>query len=136
VNTTLELQTGVSGENPTVSGSLTELLGESTSYSVTVPPDEAEALERGGRSVPNPVDPRTIRAGESVELAATRAGSTPTSTTRTSFGSGPGRNGSQGLQSLIDFMHGTTAGRHDLRDLPSEHPDSLLPGASVAPQCP
>jgi hypothetical protein len=52
------------------------------------------------------------------------------------LGSGPGRNGSQGLQSLIDFMQGTTAARHDLRDLPSEHPDSLLPGTSVAPQCP
>ncbi len=69
VKGTLELQTRVAGENPVVSGALTEILGESTSYSVTVPPDEAEALENGDRSVPNPVDPRTIRAGESVELS-------------------------------------------------------------------
>jgi hypothetical protein len=69
VKGTLELQTKIAGESPVVSGALTELLGESVGYSVTVPPDEAEALERGDRSVPNPVDPRTIRAGESVELS-------------------------------------------------------------------
>jgi len=69
VKATLELQTKVAGESGAVSGALTELLGESTSYSVTVPPDEAEVLEHGDRDVPNPVDPRTIHAGESVELS-------------------------------------------------------------------
>ncbi len=65
----LELQTSVSGETPVASGSLTAFLGEATTYSVTVPPDAADAIEHGDRTVPNPVDPRTIRAGESVELS-------------------------------------------------------------------
>jgi hypothetical protein len=52
------------------------------------------------------------------------------------LGSGVGRDGDVGLQSLIDFMQATTAARHDLRDWPHEHPDSLLPGSPVAPSCP
>ena len=69
VTASLELQTSVSGETPVASGSLTSFLGEATTYSVTVPPDAADAIEHGDRTVPNPVDPRTIRAGESVELS-------------------------------------------------------------------
>ena len=65
----LELQTTVSGETPVASGELKNYLGEATTYSVTVPPDAAEAIESGDRSVPNPIDPRTIRAGEAVELS-------------------------------------------------------------------
>ncbi|NUT55215.1 MAG: hypothetical protein HOQ03_04440 [Thermoleophilia bacterium] len=65
----LQLQTTVSGETPVASGELKNYLGEATSYSVTVPPDAAEAIEHGDRSVPNPIDPRTIRAGESVKLS-------------------------------------------------------------------
>jgi hypothetical protein len=52
------------------------------------------------------------------------------------LGSGVGRDGDVGLQSLIDFMMATTAARHDIHDWPSEHPDSLLPGSPVAPSCP
>ena len=52
------------------------------------------------------------------------------------LGSGVGRDGDVGLQSLIDFMMATTAARHDIHDFPSEHPDSLLPGTPVAPSCP
>jgi hypothetical protein len=51
------------------------------------------------------------------------------------LGSGVDRDGDVGMYSLIDFMQATTAARHDLRDLPSEHPDSLLPGTPVAPDC-
>ena len=69
VTASLELQTSVSGETPVASGSLTTFLGEATTYSVTVPPDAADAIESGDRPVPNPVDPRTIQAGESVELS-------------------------------------------------------------------
>jgi hypothetical protein len=69
VTGSLELQTSVSGETPVASGELSSYLGEATSYSVTVPPDAADAIEGGDRSVPNPIDPRTIRAGESVELS-------------------------------------------------------------------
>ena len=69
VTGSLELQTSVSGETPVASGSLSNYLCEATTYSVTVPPDAADAIEHGDRSVPNPVDPRTIRAGESVEVS-------------------------------------------------------------------
>ena len=69
VTASLELQTTVSGETPVASGSLTTFLGEASTYSVTVPPDAADAIEHGDRAVPNPIDPRTIRAGESVELS-------------------------------------------------------------------
>ena len=69
VTARLELQTTVSGETPVASGSLTTFLGEASTYSVTVPPDEADAIENGDRPVPNPIDPRTIQAGESVELS-------------------------------------------------------------------
>ena len=65
----LELQTTASGETPVASGELQNYLGEATTYSVTVPPDAADAIEHGDRSVPNPIDPRTIHAGESVELS-------------------------------------------------------------------
>ena len=65
----LELQTTASGETPVASGELKSYLGEATTYSVTVPPDAADAIESGDRSVPNPIDPRTIQAGESVELS-------------------------------------------------------------------
>ena len=68
VTASLELQTTVPGETPVASGSLTTFLGEASTYSVTVPPDEAE-IEHGDRPVPNPIDPRTIQAGESVELS-------------------------------------------------------------------
>ena len=52
------------------------------------------------------------------------------------LGSGVGRDGDVGLQSLIDFMQATTAARHDIHDWPHEHSDSLLPGSPVAPSCP
>ncbi|HKG66835.1 MAG TPA: hypothetical protein VKB28_22400 [Solirubrobacteraceae bacterium] len=65
----LELQTTASGETPVASGELKSYLGEATTYSVTVPSDAADAIESGDRSVPNPIDPRTIQAGESVELS-------------------------------------------------------------------
>ena len=69
VTASLELQTTVSCETPVASGSLTTFLGEASTYSVTVPPDEADKIEDGERPVPNPIDPRTIQAGESVELS-------------------------------------------------------------------
>ena len=69
VTASLELQTTVSGETPVASGSLSTFLGEASTYAVTVPPDAADAIENGDRGVPNPIDPRTIRAGESVELS-------------------------------------------------------------------
>ena len=43
--------------------------------------------------------------------------------------------GDQGLMSLVDFMRATTAARHDIHDFAAEHPDTLLPGTPVAPDC-
>jgi hypothetical protein len=90
----LELQTTASGETPVASGELKNYLGEATSYSVTVPPDAADAIEHGDRSVPNPIDPRTIRAGESVELSQ-------------EFYAGNGQKGSyRGLQLELGYDEG------------------------------
>ena len=50
---------------------------------------------------------------------------------RAYLGSGPSRNGSEGLQSMVDFMQATTAARHDIHDFPAEHPDSLMPRGSA-----
>ena len=65
----LELQAGASGETPTVSGGLQAILGEATTYSITAPAGVADDIASGERDAPNPVDPRTIQAGGSVELA-------------------------------------------------------------------
>jgi hypothetical protein len=91
----LELQTSVSGETPVASGELESYLGEATTYSVTVPPDAADAIENGDRGVPNPIDPRTIQAGESVELSQ-------------EFYAGNGQKGSyRGLQLELGYDEGT-----------------------------
>jgi hypothetical protein len=65
----LELSANASAEGAHAGGALDVHLGESTKYSVTVDPDAAEAIEHGDRRPPNPVDPRTIAQGESVQLS-------------------------------------------------------------------
>ena len=85
---------------------------------------------------PNGGDPYGVNSyfNDAYELAAS---TTPEQTLYNLYlGSGPGRNGNEGLQSMIDFMQGTTAARHDIHDFPAEHPDSLMPGLPVEPQCP
>jgi hypothetical protein len=69
VTTSLELEATAGVENPRAGGSLSGYLGESSTFEVTVSPDAAEAIEHGDRPPPNPVDPRTIREGESVQLS-------------------------------------------------------------------
>ena len=69
VSTKLELSVGGSAERGRASGSLDAHLGESTTYTVTVSPDAAEAIDAGDRDAPNPVDPTTIADGESVLLS-------------------------------------------------------------------
>ena len=68
LTTTLELQARGSAEGSTASGSLNAHLGHASKYQVTVSPDRADALEDGAQP-PNPVDPRTIAEGESVQLS-------------------------------------------------------------------
>jgi hypothetical protein len=65
----LELSANASAEGAHAGGALDVHLGESTTYSVTVDPDAAEAIEHGDRRPPNAVDPRTIAQGESVQLS-------------------------------------------------------------------
>jgi hypothetical protein len=65
----LELSANASAEGAHAGGALDVHLGESTKYSVTVDPDAADAIARGDRRPPNPVDPRTIAQGESVQLS-------------------------------------------------------------------
>ena len=68
LTTTLELQAKGSAEGSTASGSLNAHLGHASKYQVALSPDRADALEDGA-APPNPVDPRTIAEGESVQLS-------------------------------------------------------------------
>ena len=68
VGTTLKLNANAAAKNPKASGSLSAYLGQSTTYQVTVNPDSADQIADGDRPPPNPVDPTTIQAGESVQL--------------------------------------------------------------------
>ncbi len=69
VKGTLELVANAKGETAKAGGTMTGVVGSATGYSVTVPPDQVDRIAAGDRSAPNPVDPRTIRQDESVELS-------------------------------------------------------------------
>jgi hypothetical protein len=68
VATTLKL--GVTGEikNPTAGGSLAGYLGHQAKYQITTSPSAMDDIADGRRDPPNPVDPRTIADGESVQM--------------------------------------------------------------------
>ena len=66
---TVEVTVGGKGEVAKVGGGLQAVAGTATGYSVSVPPDQVDAISDGTRSAPNPVDPRSIKGGESVELS-------------------------------------------------------------------
>jgi hypothetical protein len=68
VSTGLKLTGSIKGGNEHYGGSLSTYLGKSTNYSITTSPGAMDAIAKGKRNAPNPVDPRTIKAGESVEL--------------------------------------------------------------------
>jgi hypothetical protein len=65
----LQLELTGKAKGKTTGGGLTAFIGQNTKYKVTVPPTEAEAIENGERQPPNAIDPRSIRAGETVELS-------------------------------------------------------------------
>lgn len=54
------------GKNVSVSGEVYG--GKAIKYDVTVTPDRAEAME-GDKAPPNPVDPRTLERGESIQMS-------------------------------------------------------------------
>src|SRR3954454_3756121 len=68
VSTGLRLTGSIKGGNEHYGGSLSTYLGKSTNYSITTSPGAMDAIAKGRRQAPNPVDPRTIKANESVEL--------------------------------------------------------------------
>lgn len=69
VGTTLKLSANAEAKGAKAGGSLSGYLGKSTNYQVTVSPDSADDIAAGKRPPPNPVDPTTIAAGESVQLS-------------------------------------------------------------------
>jgi hypothetical protein len=56
-------------KKPKATGKLQAFLAEKTTYSVTVSPDQAEAIEDGKRRAPNPLDPSSILPGESIQMS-------------------------------------------------------------------
>jgi hypothetical protein len=69
VSTRLQVGLNAQAEGTTVGGALAIFTGTTSKFSVSVSPDAAEAIADGDRPPPNPVDPRTILPGESVELS-------------------------------------------------------------------
>ena len=56
-------------EGKTVGGALSVFTATNSTFSVSVSPEAAEAIERGDRQPPNPLDPRTLVPGESIALS-------------------------------------------------------------------
>ena len=69
VGTTLALEQTGEGNRGKASGKLARYLGRQTNYAVTVAPDQVENIEQGRRKLPNPLDPRSIAPGESVQMS-------------------------------------------------------------------
>jgi hypothetical protein len=73
VSTTFKLEASrgknSGGEKPTAKGKLKVFTAAQTKYSVTVSPDQAEAIEHGQRTLPNPLDPTSIGRGESIQMS-------------------------------------------------------------------
>src|SRR6185436_11030336 len=69
LQTKLQLSANAEAKGAKAGGSLSGYLGQSTNFNVTVAPDQADDIADGDRPAPNPVDPTTIKAGESVQLS-------------------------------------------------------------------
>jgi hypothetical protein len=69
LQTKLQLSANAEAKSAKAGGSLSGYLGQSLNYSVTVDPGQADDIADGDRTPPNPVDPTTIKAGESVQLS-------------------------------------------------------------------
>jgi hypothetical protein len=65
----LQLELNAKFKGKAVSGSLAAFTGEVTKFTVRVPPEQADAIGRGERPPPNPVDPTSLLPGESIELS-------------------------------------------------------------------
>lgn len=69
VSSKLQVELSGKAKGKTVGGTLSVFTGEVSKFKVTVSPDAADQIARHDRPPPNPVDPRSIRPGESVELS-------------------------------------------------------------------
>jgi hypothetical protein len=69
VSSKLQVELAGKAKGKKVGGTLSAFTGETSKFKVTVPPDAADEIARGDRPPPNPVDPRSILPGESVELS-------------------------------------------------------------------
>jgi len=69
LQTKLQLSANAEAKGAKAGGSLSGYLAQSTTFQVTVAPDQADAIADGDRPPPNPVDPTTLKAGESVQLS-------------------------------------------------------------------
>jgi hypothetical protein len=69
LSTKLKLEGTGTGKGKTAGGKLSVFTAGQSKYAITVPPDQADAIARGDRQAPNPLDPRTILPGESVVLS-------------------------------------------------------------------
>jgi len=68
VSATLKLTATGEAKGEKAGGALQGYLGDQQRYQLTVSPGAADAIARGDRRPPNPVDPRTIQSGESILL--------------------------------------------------------------------
>lgn len=66
-----KLQVELSGkaEGKKLGGALTIFAGTTSNFTVTVSPDAADAIARGEREPPNPLDPTSLRPGEAITLS-------------------------------------------------------------------
>jgi len=64
IGATLKLAANAKAKGAKPGGGLSANVGRAMSYGVTVAPDGADAIARGDRTAPNPVDPRTLGTGD------------------------------------------------------------------------
>jgi hypothetical protein len=69
IQTTLKLSANAEAKGAKAGGALAGYLGQSTKFQLIVSPGSADAIAGGHRPPPNPVDPSTIAAGESIQLS-------------------------------------------------------------------
>jgi hypothetical protein len=69
VSTKLQVELSGKAKGKTVGGTLAVFTGSASKFKVTVSPEEADAIARGDRPPPNPLDPASIEVGEIVELS-------------------------------------------------------------------
>jgi hypothetical protein len=68
-NTQTPAPTPTPAGKPTRTGSLSAFLGHKLTYSVSASPGQMDAMAKGERQTPNPLDPRTVHPGESVQMS-------------------------------------------------------------------